>query len=106
VAEIVIRRDTRASPPSTAASRSQSDVGDRVLVSYSDDPSRYRTLVIREKDSDPENGILAASDPLAVALLGAAVDEEVSVPLDGDTHRIVTIFQIEKPELPAALTSS
>ncbi len=82
------------------------DVGDRILVSYSDDPSRYRTLVISENDHDPENGIFSASDSVARAMLGAAAGEEIEVVLDGDINRIVTIFQIEKPGAQVSLTGS
>ncbi len=70
------------------------EVGDRVLVSYSDDPSRYRTLVISEVDHDPGNGIFCASDSVARAMLGAAAGEVIETKLDSHLNRIVTIFQI------------
>ncbi|MHC4922163.1 MAG: AAA domain-containing protein, partial [Planctomycetota bacterium] len=82
------------------------EVGDRVLTSYSDDPSRYRTLVISESEHDPENGILISSDVLAQAMLGASVGEEISAPLDDDTQRVLTIFQIEKWGAEASLTNT
>jgi transcription elongation GreA/GreB family factor/very-short-patch-repair endonuclease len=81
-------------------------VGDRVLASYSDDPSRYRTLVISESEHDPENGIIISSDPVAQAMLGAAVGEEIETPLDDNTQRVLTIFEIEKSRTEASLTNT
>lgn len=85
------------------------DVGDRILVSYSDDPSRYRTLVISETDHDPENGIFAAADSGARAMLGAAAGEEIEVVLDGDINRIVTILpdrETRRPGIPDRIVRS
>ncbi len=79
-------------------------VGDRILVSYSDDPSRYRTLVISESEHDPENGIFISSDPVGQALLGAAVGEEIETRLDDNTQRVLTIFEIEKSRTEASLS--
>ena len=81
-------------------------VGDRVLVSCSDDPSRYRTLVISESEHDPENGIFISSDPVGQAILGAGVGEEIETPLDDHTQRVLTIFEIEKSRTDASLTNT
>ena len=82
------------------------EVGDRILVSYSDDPSRYRILVISESEHDPENGVLISSDPVGQAILGAAVGEEIETRLDDATGRVLTIFEIEKTGSDAALTQA
>jgi len=82
------------------------DVGDRVLVSFSDDPSRYRTLQISADEHDPSNGIFRSSDVVAMALLGASRGEEIEVPRNPDVNRVLTIIQIEKPGARASLTRS
>ncbi len=80
------------------------EVGDRILVSYSDDPSRYRTLVISESEHDPENGVFISSDPVGQTILGAAVGEEIETRLDDHTGRVLCIFEIEKNGSDTALT--
>ncbi len=71
------------------------NVGDRVLVSYNDDPTHQVTLLVSADQSDPRMGILKSSDPAGKAFLGAAVDDEVEITL-GDKNRVATILGIEK----------
>jgi transcription elongation GreA/GreB family factor len=64
--------------------------GTRVTMSTS---GGTRTLtIVGHDESDPASGLVAFSAPLAKALLGAAIDEEVEVPGGADP---VTITQID-----------
>jgi len=67
------------------------NIGDRVLVSYNDDPAHQVTLL--------------SSDPAARALLGATVDDEVSIPAERGDRR-ATIIAIDKMSLKKAVGSS
>jgi transcription elongation GreA/GreB family factor len=71
------------------------EIGDRVLVSYNDAPGVQATLLIAADQHDPSMGIFKASDPAGAAFLGAAVDDEVTISLDGRTRQ-ATILAIDK----------
>lgn len=71
------------------------ELEDRVVISYSDEPNRQRTVVVSSTKDDPANGIFCPSHPLAVALLGRGIEEEVEVASDSGT-RSVMIYAIEK----------
>ena len=82
------------------------EVGDRVLIAYNDEPGRQHTIRISDTEHDPDMRIIRANYPLAQALLGAAVDEELEIPAGGG-KRIVTVVRIEKktplePEAPVS----
>jgi hypothetical protein len=71
------------------------EVGDRVLVAYNDEPGRQHTIRISATEHDPDMRIIGSDFPLAQALLGAAVDEELEIPAGGG-KRIITVVRIEK----------
>lgn len=71
--------------------------GDRVLISYTADTERQHTVRISESEHDPDMYIIGASYPLAQALLGGAVDDEIEIPA-GDGTQLVTILSIDKAE--------
>jgi very-short-patch-repair endonuclease len=70
-------------------------VGDRILIAYSDEPSRQRTLMVSASDHDPDLGIVSVSDPHAQALLGKAENEEVEL-TTAQGPRTVTVLAIER----------
>lgn len=70
--------------------------GDRVLISYNDEPSRQHTLTLSTARHDPDMLIIKASEPLAQALMGYGEDDEVEIPAGGGT-RTVTVLKIERP---------
>ena len=77
------------------------EVGDRVVVSYNDDPGNPKTLVLtQEQDDDPNMGIIFVGRPLAKALIGQSEEEVVDLPA-GDRVREATILRIEKHALAA-----
>jgi len=71
-------------------------VGDRVLVSFSDDPGRQHTIVISANGTDAPLGIYSLDHAAGQALLGRVVDDEVPVPMENG-HRTATILGIQKP---------
>lgn len=73
------------------------EVGDRVLISYNDEPNLQHTIKISATQHDPDMKIIKKNMPLAQALLEAEVNEEVEIPAGGGT-RIITILNIEKSE--------
>lgn len=80
------------------------EVEDRVVISYSDEPNRQRTVVISSTKDDPADGIFGLSHPFAVALLGCGIEEEVEVATDTGT-RSVLIHAIEKGRITEKLKS-
>lgn len=71
------------------------ELQDRVVISYNDEPTRQRTVIISPTQNDPGNGILSASHPLAMALLGRSIDDEIEVEA-GDGTRTLIVQAIEK----------
>jgi very-short-patch-repair endonuclease/transcription elongation GreA/GreB family factor len=69
--------------------------GDRVLISYTDEPSRQYTLTLSTTNHDPDHLIINASMPLAQALMGWGRDDEVEIPAGGGTRK-VTIVNIDR----------
>lgn len=69
--------------------------GDRVLITYNDEPSRQYMLTLSKTKHDPDAFIIKSSMPLAQALIGANQDEEVEIPAGGGT-RTVTILKIDR----------
>jgi transcription elongation GreA/GreB family factor len=77
------------------------EIGDRVIVSYNDDPGNPKTLVLtQEQDDDPKMGIIFVGRPIGKALIGQAEEEVVRLPA-GDRVREATILRIEKHALAA-----
>ena len=72
------------------------EVGDTVRVRYVAQPDKLIQVTITENMQDPKQGLIAAHEPLAEALLGAENGEEVEV-LIGSYVRIATIDDIRKP---------
>lgn len=70
--------------------------GDRVLISYNDEPSRQYTLTLSATKHDPDTFVINTSMPLAQALMGNGQDDEVDIPA-GDSTRKVTILKIDRP---------
>ena len=88
----------RAIPQNTRATPSASDfveIGDRVLISYTDEPGRQHTIRVSDTEHDPDMQIIRVGHPLADALLGATVDEEIDIPAGGHI-RTITVIEIEK----------
>ena len=71
------------------------EIGNRVLVSYDDPTVQQAILVVAAEQHDPNMGIFKSSSPIGVALLGAAIDDEVTI-LIGDRSRLATILAIDK----------
>lgn len=74
------------------------EAGDRVLISYNEEPSLRHSIEISTSKHDPDMKIIYRSRPLTMALIGAEIHEEVEIPEGGST-RIVTILGIEKGEI-------
>jgi very-short-patch-repair endonuclease len=71
-------------------------VGDRVLVSFNDDPSRQHTIVISVNGTDAPLGIYSIDHATGKALAGRMVDEEVFIPMENGLRK-ATILGIQKP---------
>ena len=86
----------------TAASKFEKELlvepGDRVLISYNDEPSRQYTLTLSKTKHDPDTFVINASMPLAQALIGNGQDDEVEIPAGGSMRK-VTILKIDRPTL-------
>ncbi len=73
----------------------QVEAGDRVLVTFNDEPGRQHTFVIDEDKTDEGMGIYSINHSVGKALLGAMVEDEIRIAL-ADKLRIATILGIEK----------
>lgn len=71
------------------------EIGDRVLISYNDEPTLQYTIKISATEHDPDLKIIRADMPLAQALIDEEINQEVEIPAGGKT-RTVTIIGIEK----------
>jgi very-short-patch-repair endonuclease/transcription elongation GreA/GreB family factor len=80
---------------STLSEETSVQVGDRVLVTFNDEPGRQHTIVISADGNDPALGIYSTNHFMGKALLGAMVEDEISLAL-GDKVRIATVLGIEK----------
>lgn len=97
--EFRIIEDTSKPESQTAAVAAEEaavDVGDRVVVTYNDEPGRQHTIVLSQDRTDPSMGIYSASHPVGRTLIGAMVEDEISIP-SGEKNRTATILGIEKP---------
>ena len=71
------------------------EVGDRIVVLYSDDPRRI-FLRLTDGVNDPEKGQLSVACPLGQAVLGAEEGDEIDFRLDDGRHRKALIEAVEK----------
>jgi transcription elongation GreA/GreB family factor/very-short-patch-repair endonuclease len=86
---------TRTAPMAALDEAQVVQPGDRVLISYVDEPSRQYMLTLSATRHDPDAFIIKESMPLAQALMGYGKDDEVEIPAGGATRR-VTIVDIER----------
>jgi transcription elongation GreA/GreB family factor len=86
---------TRTAPMAALDEEQVVQPGDRVLISYVDEPSRQYMLTLSTTRHDPDAFIIKESMPLAQALMGYGKDDEVEIPAGGATRR-VTIVDIER----------
>lgn len=68
--------------------------GDTVIVRFADTDARRR-FRIDLTSNDPDGGIVHVSQPLAQALIGSGIDDEIEFEAAGKT-RVVVIEQIQK----------
>ncbi|QDU93735.1 AAA domain-containing protein [Lignipirellula cremea] len=73
-------------------------IGDRVVVSFEDDPARHYTLLLTADIFDQLGGLVSAGDPSGAGLLAAEVDDQVELTWNGETRK-ATILQIEQSTL-------
>jgi transcription elongation GreA/GreB family factor len=71
------------------------EVGDLVFIRYDDQPDRRLSIRLSDKENDPRDGLVHVSQPLAAAILGASLEEQVMVKI-GDRIRTAVIEKIEK----------
>ncbi|MFI5394344.1 MAG: AAA domain-containing protein [Candidatus Binatia bacterium] len=92
---------TSDTEPTSTSTDPVVEIGDRVLVSYDDAPVHQATLVVAAEQHDPSMGVFKSSSPTGVALLGAGIDDEVTISV-GDTSMQATILAIDKEKIPRA----
>jgi very-short-patch-repair endonuclease len=85
----------RASAP-IIEEEASAGVGDRVLVTFNDEPGRQHTVVISPDGTDSDGELYSTNRVMAKALLGAMVEDELSIAFE-DKVRIATVLGIEKP---------
>jgi very-short-patch-repair endonuclease len=72
------------------------EVGDLVFIRYDDQPERSVSVRLSKTLNDPNEGIIHVDHaPLGAAILGASLDEQVTVKI-GDRIRTAVIEKIEK----------
>lgn len=71
-------------------------VGDLVFIRYDDQPDRRLSVRLSNTENNPDNGIVHVSQPLGSAILGASLDEQLTVTV-GNRTRTAVIEKIEKP---------
>ncbi|HEV2223867.1 MAG TPA: AAA domain-containing protein [Candidatus Acidoferrales bacterium] len=97
--EFRIIEATSKTEPKTASILAEEtfvEVGDRVVVTFNDEPGRQHTIVISADRTDESMGIYSTEHTLGKALLGAMVEDEIPIVL-GDKTRSATILGIAKP---------
>jgi very-short-patch-repair endonuclease len=72
------------------------EVGDLIFIRYNDQPDRRLSIRLSDSENNPDNGIVHITQPLGTAILGASLDEEVTVKI-GNHTRTAVIEKIEKP---------
>jgi very-short-patch-repair endonuclease len=72
------------------------EVGDLIFIRWDDEPERRLSIRLSSTENKPSEGIVHVSEPLGAAILGACVDEQVTVKI-GNRPRIAMIEQIDKP---------
>jgi very-short-patch-repair endonuclease len=70
--------------------------GDRVTVRYDDAPNRPVRVRLSKTEHRPDIGVIHVSEPLAKALLGSALEEEIEVVLGDGKTRIGVIESIDR----------
>lgn len=73
-------------------------VGDRVLVSFNDEPGRQQTIVVGAGRTDAPLGIYSIDHEVGKTLAGRMVDQEISIPMENGVRR-ATILGIQKPSV-------
>jgi hypothetical protein len=86
-------------PPSQKMSSAKAEVEEGDLVTYrphgcSDEHAV--TVGITQKRTDFEQGLIGANTPLAQVLLGALVDDEVTLRVPGQTPKTFVVMAIKK----------
>ena len=72
------------------------EVGDLVFIRYDDQPERTFSVRLSDTFNNPGEGIVNAERaPLGAAILGASLDEHITVKI-GDRTRTAVIEKIEK----------
>ncbi len=71
------------------------EVGDLVVVRYNDEPNRVIKIRLSRTENKPELNVIHIAEPLARALLGCGLEEEVEVNIGGRT-RTAIIEMIDK----------
>lgn len=90
------------SPANEPDAETRLSVGDRIVVRYLDDPrSRPEFYVLTERASDPLNGLLSLSSPLALALAEASPGDEITIRI-GDRDRTLLFMTLEREPRQAA----
>ena len=76
--------------------------GDRIVIRYLDDPrSRPECYILTDHASDPRNGVLSVSSPVAMALAEASPGDEITIRI-GDRDRTVLFMNLERETRRAA----
>lgn len=77
--------------------------GDTVIVRFDD--NRIRRFRLSTHTNQPEDGVVHVNQPVAMALLGSGLEEEVEFEVDG-RRRVVLIEKISRPASAVAVTES
>jgi transcription elongation GreA/GreB family factor len=80
------------------------EVGDLVFIRYNDQPDRRLSIRLSDSENNPSDGLVHVSQPLGTAILGASVDEEITMRI-GNRTRTAVIEKIEKPRPVEALAA-
>jgi very-short-patch-repair endonuclease len=80
------------------------EVGDLVFIRYNDQPDHRLSIRLSVSENNPSDGVVHVRQPLGTAILGASVDEEITVKI-GNRTRTAVIEKIEKPRPVEALAA-
>lgn len=73
------------------------EVGDLVLIRYDDEPARPVSVRLSNTLNCPDEGIVHVDRALGAAILGASLDEQVTITI-GDRTRAAVVEKIEKAQ--------
>jgi transcription elongation GreA/GreB family factor len=76
-------------------------IGDLVVIRYDDEPARPVRIRLSDREHKPDIGVIHVNQPLATAVLGKDLEDEIEVAIGGKLRQGV-IEHVERAALATA----